>query len=97
MTNTATHTPAPWALYSPHPSEQYVDQINTDGQHRRSIFGIHHDDDIVVPRRKPMLTSLQPHPRCSRYLEFVRMTFADIEASNARVTTRIARQLSPLR
>jgi hypothetical protein len=46
MTQTATHTPGPWHLYSPHPSEQYVDQIDNRGDHRKSIFRIHHDDDI---------------------------------------------------
>lgn len=42
----AAHTPAPWELYSAHPSEQYVDQIDETGNHRKSIFRIHHDDDI---------------------------------------------------
>jgi hypothetical protein len=49
MTQKANHTPAPWELYSPHPSEQYVDQISGDGEHRKPIFRIHHDDDITQP------------------------------------------------
>lgn len=46
MTYAAKHTPGPWELYSPHPSEQYVDQIDNGRDHRKSIFRIHHDDDI---------------------------------------------------
>jgi hypothetical protein len=46
MTYAAKHTPGLWELYSPHPSEQYVDQIGNDGDYRKSIFRIHHDDDI---------------------------------------------------
>lgn len=49
MTQTASHTPRPWQLYSPHPSEQYVDQIDDGGDHRKSIFRIHHDDEISQP------------------------------------------------
>jgi hypothetical protein len=81
MTNTARHTPALWALYSPHPSEQYVDQINTDGQHRRSIFRIHHDDDIVRPEAGANAYLIAAAPDMFEALEFVRMTFADIQAS----------------
>lgn len=39
-------TPGRWALYSPHRAEQYVDQVDSTGEHYKSIFRIHHDDTI---------------------------------------------------
>ncbi len=43
------HTPGPWDLYSAHPAEQYVDvpvENPTEDQSHRSLFRIHHDDNV---------------------------------------------------
>ena len=57
-----------------------IRSILTD-QHRRSVFRIYHDNGIVRPEAEANAYLVAAAPDMFEALEFVRMTFADIEAS----------------